>query len=132
MRISINWRKKKSASDNVSLKRSESPTYPTHAFLFVTVVDEMDKCKRQLGELEEKYAELNEPLEYSDSKQKHLFEKYMGLQFKLTEDKAISLVFTNVNAKDPEQRFVITLDVDEHEQWKGMCHTLNTHYTTLL
>ena len=80
----------------------------------------MYKCKRQLGKLEERYAELNEPLEYGESKQKQLFEKYMGLQFKLTEDKAISLVFTNVNTKDPEQRFVITLDVDEHNQWKGM------------
>ncbi len=101
-------------------KRSGVTTY-TH-YVFVIVVNEMVKCKRQLGELEERYAELNEPLEYSESKQKQLFEKYMGLQFKLTEDKAISLVFTNINTKDPEQRFVITLDVDEDEQWKGMDH----------
>ena len=85
----------------------------------ISVVDEMYKCKNQLGELDERYAELNTPLEYSESKQKQLFEKYMGLQFKLTEDKAISLVFTNINEKDPEQRFVITLDVDEQNQWKG-------------
>ena len=85
----------------------------------ISVVDEMYKCKKQLGELDERYAELNTPLEYSESKQKQLFEKYMGLQFKLTEDKAISLVFTNINEKDPEQRFVITLDVDEQNQWKG-------------
>ena len=79
----------------------------------------MYKCKKQLGELDERYAELNTPLEYSESKQNQLFEKYMGLQFKLPEDKAISLVFTNINEKDPEQRFVITLDVDEQNQWKG-------------
>ena len=87
---------------------------------YSSVVDEMHKCKKQLSELEEKYAELNTPLEYSESKQKQLFEKYMGLQFKLTEDKAISLVFTNINENDPDQRFVITLDVDENNQWKGM------------
>ena len=87
------------------------------------VIDEMEKSRRQLSELERRYAELNEPLEYSESKQKQLFEKCMGLQFRLTEDRAISLVFTNVNPKDFEQKFVITLDVDDQDQWKGNMFT---------
>ena len=87
--------------------------------LLNAVIDEMEKAKSKLSELEMRYAELNEPLEYSESKQKQLFEKCMGLQFKLTEDRAVSLVFTNINPNDVEQKFVITLDVDDQDQWKG-------------
>ena len=82
--------------------------------------DELKVKKKELSELEERYQELKEPLQYSESKQKKLFEKCLGLQFKLTEDNAISLVFTNVNEKNPGQKYVITLDVDEKGQWKGL------------
>lgn len=75
--------------------------------------------KEKLHELDKRYEELSEPLEYSDSKQKKLFEKCMGLQFRLTEDRAISLVFTNIDPANLEQRFVITLDIDDQGQWKG-------------
>ena len=85
-----------------------------------TVLDDMDKCKKTLGALEERYNELYKPVQYTESKQKELFEKYMGLKFKLTEDRAICLVFTNINPLDHNQRYVITVDIDEQNQWKGM------------
>ena len=93
----------------------------TKPYLPVTpsVIDDMDRSKRTLGALEERYTELNKPLQYSESKQKELFEKYMGLKFKLTEDRAISIVFTNINPDDHNQRYVITVDVDEQNQWKS-------------
>lgn len=84
-----------------------------------TVFNELKSCKKELGDLEERYLELSGPLQYSESKQKQLFEKCLGLQFRLTEDHAISLVFTNVNPSNPEQKFVITLDVNDQGQWKG-------------
>lgn len=91
------------------------------------MIEELKLKKEKLGELEERYQELSEPLQYSESKQKKLFEKCMGLQFRLTEDHAISLVFTNIDPNDLEQRFVITLDVDDQGQWKG--ETISCHNT---
>ena len=84
-----------------------------------TVVGKLKSQKEKLNELDKRYDELSEPLEYSDSKQKKLFEKCMGLQFRLTEDHAISLVFTNIDPANLERRFVITLDIDDQGQWKG-------------
>ena len=83
------------------------------------MIEELKSRKEELGELEKRYEQLNEPLEYSESKQKKMFEKYLGLQFRLTEDHAISLVFTNVDPNDYERKFAITVDIDEEDQWKG-------------
>lgn len=83
------------------------------------MVGELKSRKEKLRKLDERYQELSEPLQYSDSKQKKLFEKCMGLQFRLTEDRAISLVFTNIDPANLKRKFVITLDVDDQGQWKG-------------
>ena len=68
--------------------------------------------------MEERFKELSEPLQYSESKQKKLFEKCMGLEFRLTEDHAVSLVYTNINPDNAQQKFTITLDIED-DNWKG-------------
>ena len=90
----------------------------------VSVTDELKSQKEELFKLEERFRELSEPLQYSESKQKKLFEKCMGLEFRLTEDHAVSLVFTNINPDNAQQKFTITLDI-ENDNWKGMCKDLS-------
>ena len=87
-----------------------------------TVYDELKLRKEELSQLEERHKQLSAPLQYSDSKEKKLFDKCMGLEFRLTEDHAVSLVYTSLHPDDAERRFIITLDIDEDDQdkWKGI------------
>ena len=80
--------------------------------------------------MEERFKELSEPLQYSESKQKKLFEKCMGLEFRLTEDHAVSLVYTNINPDNDQQKFTITLDIEDNN-WTGMCEAHSVHHLLL-
>lgn len=104
-------------TDHVQALCNEVEALEVEQATFRRLFDELSEAKEQLKHISAKYEELQGPLQYDDSKQKALFEKCMGLEFRLTEDRAISLVFRNLSPQDPEQRCVITMDVSEQNQW---------------
>jgi len=53
--------------------------------VLIAVFGELREAHRLLKEVSSEYEELHVPVQYEESAQKKLFEKCMGLQFRITE-----------------------------------------------
>lgn len=81
------------------------------------ILQQLNEARGELKEITKRFEELNVPMQYDISVQMKLWEKCMGLRFRVTEDKAISLAFTRINSAAPEERFVVTVDIKEDGNW---------------
>lgn len=84
---------------------------------FEALSREFQHWQDKLASVNQSFEELNVPLEYGDRKKMALFKRTFGLEFKVTEDQAIAFSFFNLNKTCPDQKCVITMDI-ENEQWK--------------
>ncbi|XP_064401185.1 uncharacterized protein LOC135347233 [Halichondria panicea] len=82
--------------------------------------EEAQHWMNKLDEAEQTFQELSVPLDYSDLKKVNFFSRAFGLDFKITEDRAISFMFLHLNDKCPDRRCSITMDI-EGEKWTVVC-----------